>query len=314
VKYVYIYDYTPEVVYVGYTPGYVHSYVYGGCVYYGTGWYYRPWYGTYYYPRPVTYGFGVHYNPYTGWGFSFGVSVGGPAGWFSVGFHSPRYGYWGPAGYRYGYNRGYANGYNRGYYHGARAGYRAGQATARTRPSRDNIYADRGNGVRRTADRTYNPRSGNQLPATREANRQGRTPQPSTREKNNVLTDRNGDVYRKEGDRWQKRQGNQWKDAPNAGTRDIQSRDRQAGNTRDRYQQQPQTRDRSNVQNDRSRQNVNRQQQPGNNNLNRDYNQRNRGTQRTQQYNNNRQNYQRSTPSGMNKSARPAGGRTGGRR
>ncbi|NOR76119.1 MAG: carbohydrate-binding family V/XII, partial [Draconibacterium sp.] len=76
VKYVYIYDSTPEVVYVGYTPGYCHSYVYGGVVVYGTGYYYRPWYGAYYYPRPVTYGFGVHYNPYTGWGFSVGVSYG----------------------------------------------------------------------------------------------------------------------------------------------------------------------------------------------------------------------------------------------
>ncbi|MCD4735622.1 MAG: hypothetical protein K8R53_06230, partial [Bacteroidales bacterium] len=59
VKYVYIYDYTPSVVYVGYTPGSVHSYAYMGTVYYGTGYYYRPWYGAYYYPRPVTYGFGV---------------------------------------------------------------------------------------------------------------------------------------------------------------------------------------------------------------------------------------------------------------
>jgi hypothetical protein len=32
VKYVYIYDTTPEVVYVGYTPAYYGSYVYGGCV------------------------------------------------------------------------------------------------------------------------------------------------------------------------------------------------------------------------------------------------------------------------------------------
>jgi hypothetical protein len=36
VKYVYVYDYTPEVVYVGYTPGYVGCYVHGGTVVYGT--------------------------------------------------------------------------------------------------------------------------------------------------------------------------------------------------------------------------------------------------------------------------------------
>ena len=48
VKYVYIYDSTPEVVYVGYTPGYMGCYVYGPTVVYGTGYYYSPWYGPYY--------------------------------------------------------------------------------------------------------------------------------------------------------------------------------------------------------------------------------------------------------------------------
>ncbi len=39
----------------------------------GTGYYYTPWYGAYYYPRPVTWGYGVHWNPYSGWGFSIGI-------------------------------------------------------------------------------------------------------------------------------------------------------------------------------------------------------------------------------------------------
>ena len=92
VKYVYIYDSTPDVVYVGYLPGYTYSYVYGGVVVYGTGYYYRPWYGYYYYPRPVTYGYGVHYSPYSGWGFSFSIRV----GW---GYHPYSRCYWGPRGY-----------------------------------------------------------------------------------------------------------------------------------------------------------------------------------------------------------------------
>ncbi len=54
--YVYVYDSTPEVVYVGYYPGYTGSYLYNGCVVYGTGWYYRPWHGRYYYPRYRTWG------------------------------------------------------------------------------------------------------------------------------------------------------------------------------------------------------------------------------------------------------------------
>lgn len=59
VTYVRIYDATPEVVYEGYTPGYVGSYVAtGATVVYGTGWYYQPWIGTVWYGPPVTWGFG----------------------------------------------------------------------------------------------------------------------------------------------------------------------------------------------------------------------------------------------------------------
>jgi hypothetical protein len=134
VKYIYIYDSTPEVVYVGYLPGYTYSYVYGGVVVYGTGYWYRPWYGTYYYPRPVTWGFDVHWNPYTGWGFSFGIRV----GWIGWGFH-PYRGWWGPRGYRHGYRHGYRRGARAGY----RAGYRAGKRSA----SR-NVYRNRSTGVR----------------------------------------------------------------------------------------------------------------------------------------------------------------------
>ncbi len=64
-RYVYIYDHTPEVVYVGYTPGYLGSYVQGGVVIYGTGYYYDPWPGPWR-PRPFTWGFGVYYDPWVG--------------------------------------------------------------------------------------------------------------------------------------------------------------------------------------------------------------------------------------------------------
>jgi hypothetical protein len=101
VKYVYIYDSTPEVVYVGYYPGYTYSYVYGGVVVYGTGYYYNPWYGVYYYPRAVTWGYGVHYNPYTGWGFHVGFSY----GWVRWGFHPYHRGSWGGHAYRHGYRQ-----------------------------------------------------------------------------------------------------------------------------------------------------------------------------------------------------------------
>jgi len=140
-KYVYVYDVTPEVVYVGYLPGYTYSYVYGGVVVYGTGYRYPYWYGSVYYPRPVTYGFSVHYNPYTGWGFSFGISAGGWIGW---GYHPYYRPYWGPCGYRTGYRHGYYHGYNRGLAAGYAAGYHSG-----TR----NAYLNQNTGVRRTTAR-----------------------------------------------------------------------------------------------------------------------------------------------------------------
>ena len=70
VTYVRIYDATPEVVYVGYTPGYVGSYVSSDfVVVYGSGWYYRPWIGTVWYGSPVTwgFGFGIVYNWWNPW-------------------------------------------------------------------------------------------------------------------------------------------------------------------------------------------------------------------------------------------------------
>ncbi|MFT3826136.1 MAG: hypothetical protein QM731_19595 [Chitinophagaceae bacterium] len=129
-KYVNIYDVTPDYVYMGYTPGYLNSYVYGPTVVYGTGFYYRPWYRHYYYPRPYTWGFGVSYNPWFGWGLNYGFST----GWFSlgIGFGSSwgwGGGWWGPGMYRppygwspYRFSGGYygrnAYNYNRNnYYH-----------------------------------------------------------------------------------------------------------------------------------------------------------------------------------------------------
>jgi hypothetical protein len=70
-----IYDSTTDVVYVGYTPGYMGCYVHGPTVVYGTGYYYSPWYGPYYYPRPATFSFSMHYNPWTGWSMWFHYSA-----------------------------------------------------------------------------------------------------------------------------------------------------------------------------------------------------------------------------------------------
>lgn len=184
VKYVYVYDSTPSVVYVGYYPGYTYSYVYGGVVVYGTGYHYHPWYGHYYYPRPVTWGFGVHYNPWTGWGFSVGFSY----GWVGWRIH-PYRGWWGPRGYHHGYRHGYHHGYRRGAYAGYRAGYRAGQRN----PNR-NIYRNPRTGVK-TSNRQRNKQA--------VSNRKAR---PSTKP-NNIYTDRKGNVYQRSKDgKWSQKQ------------------------------------------------------------------------------------------------------------
>ena len=125
-KYVYIYDVAPDYVYMGYTPGYLNAFVYGPTIVYGTGYYYRPWHGHYYYPRPCTWGYRVRYNPWFGWGFGFNFS----SGWFhaSIGFGSynpwnywsggwwgPRY-YTAPYCYRPVYHGRYYGYYNNRYY------------------------------------------------------------------------------------------------------------------------------------------------------------------------------------------------------
>ena len=65
-----VYDATPEVVYVGYTPGYVGSYVSPeSVVVYGTGWPYRPWIGSVWYGAPVTWGFG--FSVFNSWWYPY---------------------------------------------------------------------------------------------------------------------------------------------------------------------------------------------------------------------------------------------------
>ncbi len=212
-RYVYIYETTPQYVYVGYTPGYMGCYIYGPTIVYGTGFYYRPWYRRFYYPRPHTWGFGFCYNPWTGWSIGFGFNAG-----FGWGHH---YGGWfGPPVYRPPYRPGYTGGY-----------YGAGRPTVRITNNvrvnnRINIYNNH-RGVT-----TINKRPGqvyNRLPNTRQGNNNrfpdnGRPnnnnrppnnnvgnnnrlpnngspninqPRPS-RENNNVYADRNGNIFQRD--------------------------------------------------------------------------------------------------------------------
>lgn len=108
VRFVYVYDFTPDVVYVGYLPGYLGCYPYRGTVVYGTGYRYRSWRsGHHFYPRRFTWGFYARYNPWLS-RWSFGVSYG--SGFLRVGtrwhpgrpvaLRRGRTVWFGPGGYR----------------------------------------------------------------------------------------------------------------------------------------------------------------------------------------------------------------------
>ncbi|MEJ1237673.1 hypothetical protein WBG78_06080 [Chryseolinea sp. T2] len=250
VKYVYIYETTPEVVYVGYTPGYMGCYVYGPTVVYGTGYYYSPWYGPYYYPRPVTFGFSMHYNPWTGWSMGFHYSV----GFFSMSFYGGG-GYWGPPMYRPPFYPPY-----RGGMYGGRPVQINHYGDINIDRS-NNIYNNRNDvttrdvkrGDRNPSASTRDVKRGQQNPSvsTRDAQR-GQNTGVSTRDaqrntandragasqlpnkaerprENNVYSDKNGNVYqRNENGSWNQRDGNQWKETQQSQqmNRDYQNRQR----------------------------------------------------------------------------------------
>ena len=138
-KYVYIYGSTPSVVYVGYTPGYLGSYVYYDTVVYGTGWHYRPWVSpAYYYPRPSTWGFHVSYDTWYGWNFGFSWNWGWGWGPYYGGFYSG--GYW--HGNHHWHHR--HRGYGRPRGHRPRPASYAHHGYRRDRHGRDDYRGNRG--------------------------------------------------------------------------------------------------------------------------------------------------------------------------
>ncbi len=206
--YVHIYESTPEIVYVGYLPGYLWSFPYYGVPVYGTGWYYPPYYGRYYYPRPATWGFNVGYNPWTGW--SFGLSY--SSGFFNVGVG------WG-GGYPGAYRPwGCCNGWYGGGYRGpvfintgdinignninvgnrANIGKRIDRGTHKGDfdRSRHNLYRNPANRDR-VADRST-------------ARAQLKQARPASGRPNNVFADNKGNVARKVESGWEARANGQW--------------------------------------------------------------------------------------------------------
>lgn len=214
--YVSVFDATPDVVYMGYTPGYLWSFPYYGVPVYGSGWYYPPYPGPWYYPRPPTWGFNAGYNPWTGW--SFGLSW--SSGFFNFGVS------WG------GYNR-----YHHGWYGG---GYRGpvvintgninignninvgnrvdlGDRIERNKLdiNRDSLRRDNLYNRAETRDRKANPQT---------LQRNLKQASSSTKLANNVYADRDGRVVRNKDNQWQTRDSGGWKqdsELNRPGTREL---------------------------------------------------------------------------------------------
>jgi hypothetical protein len=259
VTHVHVYQSTPDVVYMGYTPGYRWSFPYYGVPVYGTGWRY-PVYPGYYFPRPSTFGFHVGYNPWTGWNFGmswnvgflhFGASWGG--GW-GGGWGRPGWGCCGGwyGGYRPGWGGGWGGGYRPGWGGGnninigsinignsVNYGNRTRIANNirnnpkfdRSRLQRENIY-NRAENRTRNADRATVEQNLKQARAKRGA-------------PNNVLTDKGGNIARKTPEGWQARDKGKWQNVD----RDAVRQKAQQGD-RSKVQERARQIDRSQVQRD----------------------------------------------------------------
>jgi hypothetical protein len=197
VRYCRVYGYTPDVVYCGYTPGYVGCYAYDNCVVYGTGYYYHPWFSpVHYYPRPFTFGFAARYETYSGsWGFQVGSAWGGVAFVSFLGDGRDRAV---PGGHWFGYG-GYRPVYVR---NDVRVTNVVNINSSRVFESR-NLY-ERRTDVRRDIEvrPTQGPRA--------ERPEAARLPEASHDARNNVYADPEGNVHRKTLDGWESRQGNKW--------------------------------------------------------------------------------------------------------
>jgi hypothetical protein len=183
-RYVYVYGYTPSVVYVGYTPAYFGCYPFDGVVIWGTGFYYRPWLGAYFFPRPATWGFHASYHSWSGWTFGLSYNTGpfllgaawgewwGPDRW------------WGPGGYR-------------------------GRTDVIVQNTRINIDNRRFS----AAERGYNLYERRESIARDLQARRLRSvvaPQVAPGRANDVFAHRNGDIYRRTDNGWEARGRNGW--------------------------------------------------------------------------------------------------------
>jgi hypothetical protein len=197
--YVHIFESTPEVVHVGYYPGYRWSFPYYGVPIYGTGWYYPPYWGGVYYPRPPTWGMHVGYNPWTGW--NFGVSWSN--GFFNagIGWSGGAYRPWGCCGRGYRgptiINTGDINiGNNINIGNRTKIANKLGKDNP-LRAGNNNLYNRSENKARKVSSAAL---QGDRAKARH-----------ATGRLNNVYADKSGNVARRVGDSWESRSDGAWK-------------------------------------------------------------------------------------------------------
>jgi hypothetical protein len=223
VTYAQIYGSTPDVVYVGYTPGYLGTEV---CpdyvVVYGTGWDYPPYIGNYWVGWPCTYGFGAGFADNWGVGFGFGFSAGGWLGtwchpwWGPYGWgwrhhydynhvslnHVDMYNHWGPGVVHEGHNYGFNAWNGREWSHNWGTHFNPYSSRVDTRP----------NVVRFGA---YNGNFHAQVPITPAA--------PRAFDQRNVYSGSDGNVYRyNPSGTWERNAGQSWQRAPEAPRADLE--------------------------------------------------------------------------------------------
>jgi len=271
-----------------------------GCAVWGSGWYHPPYWGwgggyPYYYPHYPSYGYGASYNPWNGSYGRHAVAYGPYGGAGVSSRYNPRTGTYsrGAAAYGPGGARGYGEAYNprTGAYGQTRQGSNVYGSWGSTSVQRGDQWA--------TTSRATNSRTGNTTRVTRGSEggaavtRRGPGADSGAVRtgSGDVYAGRDGNVYRKQGESWQKYDNGNW------GAVDRTTPQREAGTTagttaaRDRAGQAgpaaPATMDQ----------------------LNRDSRARSEGAQRTRDYGS----YQRSGGSRSSASTyRPSGGSRGG--
>jgi hypothetical protein len=222
---VYVYDSTPTTVQVGVTSGYSGSYVAGGVVMFGLGlWAAHEWAHNHYYPSPCWYGYGcgAYYRPGTGYcrrgGYCYGPY--GGAGYAAA--YNPATGGYARAGYAYGPRGAVAGKAAYNPWTNTTAG-RVGGTTpygswGRSAVVRDDQWA-------RTAHRSNwqgsvrgveNSKGGAAVRVDRRFGNDGFLGKTGN---DDVYAGRNGNLYRKTDDGWQKRQDGDWQNAPDVPNR-----------------------------------------------------------------------------------------------